>query len=32
MVDSIEKKYKTIKTETMTVLGNHFESGWEEVR
>jgi hypothetical protein len=32
LIDSIEKKYKTIKNETMTVLGNHFESGWEEAK
>ena len=32
LVDSIEKKYKTIKNETMIVLGNHFESGWEEAK
>ena len=24
--------YKTIKNETMIVLGNHFESGWEEAK
>ena len=32
LIDSIEKKYKTIKNETMIVLGNHFESGWEEAK
>lgn len=32
LVESMEKKYKTIKSETMAVLGSEFENGWEEAR
>lgn len=32
LIESIEKKYKTIKMDTMAVLGSQFETGWDETR
>lgn len=31
-MQGLEKKYRTIKTETMAALGSQFESGWDEAR
>lgn len=32
LLEGLEKKYRTIKTETMAVIGNQFEIGWDEAR